>query len=50
MTRALLLPAAAYGDAKGEFAVGTVLKVIEIGKRPTSKAGDRWECWVRVQR
>jgi hypothetical protein len=37
-------------DTAGELAPGTLLKVVEIGKRPTSKAGDRWECWVRVER
>lgn len=38
------------GDTVGEFPPGTILKVLEIGRRPTSKAGDRWQCWVRVQR
>jgi hypothetical protein len=41
---------AVQGDTAGEFPSGTVLKVTEIGRRPTSKAGDRWQCWVRVQR
>ena len=38
------------GDTVGEFPPGTILRVLEIGRRPTSKAGDRWQCWVRVQR
>jgi len=41
---------AVQGDTTGEFAPGTTLRVLEIGRRSTSKAGDRWECWVRVQR
>jgi hypothetical protein len=40
----------AQGDTVGEFPPGTILKVLEIGRRPASKAGDRWQCWVRVQR
>jgi len=35
-------------DTTGEYAVGTILQVLEMGRRPTSKAGDRWQCWVRV--
>ena len=38
------------GDTTGELAPGTVLKVLESGRRPMSKAGDRWQCWVRVER
>jgi hypothetical protein len=32
----------------GEYKVGTVLQVLEIGRKPMSKTGDRWQCWVRV--
>jgi hypothetical protein len=35
-------------DTTGEYKVGTVLQVLEIGRKPMSKAGDRWQCWVRV--
>ncbi len=35
-------------DTVGEYKPGTVLQVLEIGRRNTSKAGDRWDCWVRV--
>jgi len=35
-------------DTIGEFGVGTVLQVLEIGRRPMSKGGDRWQCWVKV--
>jgi hypothetical protein len=35
-------------DTTSEYKVGTVLRVREIGRKPTSKAGDRWHCWVRV--
>jgi hypothetical protein len=35
-------------DTTGEYKVGAILQVLEIGRRPTSKAGDRWQCWVRV--
>jgi hypothetical protein len=38
------------GDTVGELPPGTLVTVLEIGRRPTSKAGDRWQCWVRVQR
>ncbi|HEX7794666.1 MAG TPA: hypothetical protein VF456_09965 [Vicinamibacterales bacterium] len=35
-------------DTTGEYKVGTVLQVLEIGRKPMSKAGDGWQCWVRV--
>jgi len=35
-------------DTIGEYKVGTVLQVLEIGRKPMSKVGDRWQCWVRV--
>jgi hypothetical protein len=35
-------------DTTGEYKVGTVLQVQEIGRKPMSKAGDRRQCWVRV--
>jgi len=32
------------------LSAGIAVLKLEIGRRPTSKANDRWQCWGRVQR